>query len=220
MEFKLYRAILEEDSHGNWINEELLSFNSQNVSIENPFVNSKGDKLYFSANMPDTIGGYDIYVSDINSDGTLSTPKNLGEKINTTFDDKYPYISMDNEYLFFASKGHKSIGGFDLFTSKIFDNRYTAPKNLGNTINTEYDEIAYFNANKSTGYFSSNRKETNSLDIYYFTSNHIRQTIEGKILDFNTKAILPGTIVILKDKKSKRGRSINKQVKMAPIYLM
>ncbi|MDO5972389.1 OmpA family protein [Flavivirga aquimarina] len=205
LEFKLYRATLEKDSHGNWINETLLHFNSENVSIENPFVNSKGNKLYFSANMPDAIGGYDIYVSDINPDGTLSNPKNLGGKINTAFDDKYPYIYTDEDEvsLFFASKGHESLGGFDLFSSKISNNTYHTPKNLGNTINTEYDEIAYFNANKKTGYFSSNRKGGNSFDIYYFTSNNIRQTIEGKILDFNTKAILPGTTVTLKDKNQK-----------------
>ncbi len=203
LEFKLYRAILEADSHGNWIHEELLDFNSENVSIENPFISPKGDRLYFSANMPDAIGGYDIYVSDINPDGTLSSPKNLGKKINTTLDDKHPYVSLDNDYLFFASKGHEGLGGFDFFASKISYNKYHTPKNLGNSINTEYDEIAYFNANKSSGYFSSNRKEENGFDIFYFTFKHIKQTIEGKILDSNTKATLPGTIVILKDKNQK-----------------
>ncbi|AUP78844.1 OmpA family protein [Flavivirga eckloniae] len=203
LEYKLYKATLEEGSHGNWINEELIYFNSENVSIENPFVNANGDKLYFAANMPDAIGGYDIYVSDINSDGTLGTPKNLGRKINTTSDDKHPYVSKDNEHLFFASKGHEGFGGFDFFVSKIFNNKYHTPKNLGSTINTPHDEIAYFYANKKSGYFSSNRKEENSFDIFYFTIDHVKQTIEGKILDIDTKTILPNTVVILRDKNLK-----------------
>ncbi|GAA3602184.1 OmpA family protein [Flavivirga amylovorans] len=204
LEFKLYKAILEEGSHGNWVNEKLLSINKENVSIENPFVNAKCDKLYFSANMPNAIGGYDIYVSNINPDGTLATPKNLGEKINTPFDDKHPYVSMDNAYLFFSSKGHKGMGGFDFFVSEISRDGYKTPINMGNTINSRYDEVAYFNINKSAGYFSSNRPNgKGGFDIYYFTTNHIKQTIEGKILDFNTKAILPNTIVILKDRNQK-----------------
>ncbi|GAA3646700.1 OmpA family protein [Flavivirga jejuensis] len=203
LEYKIYKAVLEEGSNGNWINEELLSFNSENVSIENPFVSPKGDQLYFSANMPDAIGGYDIYVVDINADGTLGTPKNLGKKINTPFDDKHPYIFKDDTHLYFASKGHENMGGFDLFTSKISNNKYHTPKNLGNTINTEYDEIAYFNASSSSGYFSSNRKEENGFDIYYFTLDQINQTIEGEILDFNTKKVVSNTIVILKDENQK-----------------
>ncbi len=66
LEYKLYKATLEEGSHGNWIKEELLDINKANVSIETPFLNRKGDKLYFSSNMPGSIGGYDIYVSNVN----------------------------------------------------------------------------------------------------------------------------------------------------------
>ncbi len=203
LEYKLYRATFEEGSHGNWMNEELLSFNSENVSIENPFVNARGDKLYFSANMPDALGGFDIYSVNINPDGTLGIPENLGEKINTTGDDKHPYMSADNKYLFFASNGHEGMGGFDFFASKISNNEYRTPKNMGNTINTSFDEIAYFNANDSSGYFSSNRNEGNSYDLHYFTFNHIEQTVKGKVLDTNTNNVIAGTVVILRDKNQR-----------------
>ena len=200
LEYKLYKAVLEEDSHGNWINQELLDINNTNVSIENPFVNHKGDKLYFSANMPGAIGGYDIYVSNINADGSLGTPKNLGNTINTSLDDKYPSLSIDDKYLYFSSQGHENIGGFDLFASRISNNGYSTPRNLGNTINTEYDEIAYFLAARNKGYVSSNRQNgRGSYDIYTATNQEITQNIEGKILDLETRIKLPNTIVILKD---------------------
>lgn len=200
LEFKLYKAVLEEDSHGNWINDELLSINKNNVSIETPYVNHTGDKLYFSANMPDAIGGFDLYVSDINTDGTLSTPRNLGKTINTSLDDKYPSLSIDDKYLYFSSKGHENIGGYDLFVSKISKNGYKAPRNLGNTINTSYDEIAYFLAAKDKGYVSSNRPNgKGSYDIYTAVNDEVTQILEGKILDLETQIKLPNTLVVLKD---------------------
>lgn len=200
LEFKLYKATLEEDSHGNWINNELLNVNKNNVSIETPFVNHAGDKLYFSANYSDTLGGYDLYVTDINEDGTLGTPQNLGNTINTSSDDKYPALSLDDRYLYFSSKGHETIGGFDLFKSRISSKGYRTPRNMGNTINTVHDEVGYFLAAKNKGYVSSNKQNgRGSYDIYTVTNEEVIQYIEGKILDLETQIKLPNTVVILKD---------------------
>lgn len=200
LEFKLYKAVLEEDSHGNWINNELLSINKNNVSIETPFVNHAGTKLYFSANYSDAVGGFDLYVSDIKDDGTLGTPKNLGKAINSTFDEKYPALSLDDKYFYFASKGHQNMGGYDLFTSKVSNSGFKAVRNMGNTINTVYDEIGYFLAAKNKGYVSSNRPNgKGGYDIYTATNDEINQVIEGQILDKETKIKLPNAVVILKD---------------------
>ena len=200
LEYKLYKATLEEGSHGNWINEELLNINKNKVSIETPFLNRTGDKLYFSSNMPGSIGGYDIYVSNVNADGSLDTPKNLGHSINTTSDEKYPSLSIDGKHLYFSSKGHQNLGGYDLFVSRILSDKYKAPRNLGNTINTSYDEIAYFLATKNKGYVSSNKPNgKGSFDIYTAVNDEIIQSIEGKAIDLVTKIKLPNTLVILKD---------------------
>jgi len=200
LEFKLYKADLEADSNGNWINNEALAINETNVSIETPFINHAGNKLYFSANFPDAIGGFDLYVSDIKADGTLGTPKNLGNTINTPLDDKYPALSLDDNYLYFSSKGHENIGGFDLFKSKILKSRFTAPRNMGNTINSAYDEIGYFLASKNKGYMSSNRQNgKGSFDIYTATNDEVVQYLEGEVLDLETQIKLPNTVVVLKD---------------------
>lgn len=202
LEFKLYKANLEEGSHGNWINNELLSINKDHVSIETPFVNHAGDQLYFAANLPDAIGGYDIYVSAINSDGTLGNPENLGPNINTSYDDKYPALSLDDKYLYFASKGHENIGGYDLFTSKISKNGYKMARNMGSSINTVYDEVAYFLAAKDKGYVSSNRPNgRGSYDIYTAVNNEIIQLLSGKVVDQETKIKLPNTEIVLKDEE-------------------
>ena len=91
--YKLYRTVLEKDSNGNWIDQTLTSVNVEGFSVENPFVNKEGTKLYFSSNKPGGFGGYDLYVATIEDDGSLSNPINLGAEINTIYDDKYPSLN-------------------------------------------------------------------------------------------------------------------------------
>lgn len=203
LEYKLYKADLDIENQGEWINNELLDINKENVSIETPFLSPKGDKLYFSANMPDSYGGFDIYVSTVNSNGTLGTPENLGNTINTSEDEKYPSLSKNEKYLYFSSKGHENIGGYDLFVSKILSTSYKTPRNLGNTINTPYDEVAYFLATKNKGYVSSNKPNgKGGFDIYTAVFEEVNQTLKGKILDLETQIKLPNTVVILKDEEN------------------
>jgi outer membrane protein OmpA-like peptidoglycan-associated protein len=200
--YKLYKAILEEDSHGNWINEELLSINMKYVSIENPYVNNAGDKMYFSSNMPDSYGGFDLYVSNILSNGDLSHPINLGSTINTNKDEKYPSLSKDSEYLYFSSKGHLNYGGYDVFVSKILKDSFGEPRNMGNTINTIFDEVAYLLAAKNKGYVTSNRRNgKGGYNLYTAINEEVIQTLQGKIFDLKSQTILPNSVVILKDQE-------------------
>ncbi|WP_298532806.1 OmpA family protein [uncultured Algibacter sp.] len=200
LEFKLYKAELQENTIGIWINHALVSFNEPNISIETPFVNKSGDKLYFSANFPDAIGGYDLYVSNINADGTLSAPKNLGNTINTVKDEKYPALSLDGKHLFFSSKGHENLGGYDVFRSRISKSGFSPVINLGNTINSSSDEIAYFLAGRNKGYVTSNRQGgKGGYDIYTATNDDVIQILSGNITDKETQINLPNTLVVLED---------------------
>ncbi|NCP51038.1 MAG: OmpA family protein [Flavobacteriales bacterium] len=200
--YKLYKADLEEDSHGNWVNEELLSINKEYVSIENPYLNSTGDKLYFSANMPDSYGGFDLYVCDVLPNGDLSEPVNLGNTVNSEKDEKYPSISKDSKYFYFSSKGHLNFGGYDVFESKILKNGYSKPRNMGNTINTIFDEVAYILAAKNKGYVTSNRRNgKGGYDLYTAINDEVIQNLKGKVFDIKSKTILPNSVVILKDEE-------------------
>jgi len=200
--YKLYKADLEEDSHGNWVNEELLSINKEYVSIENPYLNSTGDKLYFSANMPDSYGGFDLYVCDVLPNGDLSEPVNLGNTVNSEKDEKYPSLSKDSKYFYFSSKGHLNFGGYDVFESKILKNGYSKPRNMGNTINTIFDEVAYILAAKNKGYVTSNRRNgKGGYDLYTAINDEVIQNLKGKVFDIKSKTILPNSVVILKDEE-------------------
>ncbi|WP_299275829.1 hypothetical protein [uncultured Psychroserpens sp.] len=196
--YQLYKVVLEENSNGNWVNEVELNISNDGYSIENPHVSFDGTELYFSSNMPGSFGGYDLYVSHINPDGSLEQPQNLGPKINTQFDDKFPHLSKDGKKLFFSSKGHNAIGGFDIFVSSISEDIKT-PRNLGTEVNSEFDEIAFMFTTEDQGFFSSNKEEgQGSFDMYRFKSNIIYQQLQGVVVNDQEKP-LPNTTVVLYD---------------------
>lgn len=122
-------------------------------------ITDDGIVMYFSSNRPGGYGGKDIYRIVKFGNGDWSLPLNLGPVINTAYDDDAPFIHPDNKTLYFSSKGHKTIGGYDIFKSELIEDRlWSLPVNLGYPINTVDDDI-YFSISKDrkTGYYSSAR---------------------------------------------------------------
>ncbi|EDP72402.1 OmpA family protein [Flavobacteriales bacterium ALC-1] len=197
LNYKLYTAELKKDSYGKWINEMEVSISSDNHSIENPHVTSDGKFLYFSSDMKDGYGGFDLYKAEIHEDGSIGKPENLGGKINTSKDDKYPYTTKDSKEIYFSSKGHNSIGGFDIFISNINNKKYTEPRNLGYDINSKKDDVAFIIINGNQGVFSSNKDNANnSFNMYHFQSEIMYHELEGIVITQDDK-ILPNATVVL-----------------------
>ncbi len=206
--YQIYSAVLQENSVGNWVDIKKLSISSDLYSVENPFL--KDNKLYFSSNKLGGFGGFDLYVSEIKKDGTLSEPKNLGNVVNTDKDDKFPFVTKEGKYLYFSSKGHQTVGGFDVFASRIINDDYKAPNNLGYEINSEDNEIAFFLAKDNVGYVSSDKDSgKGGFDIYRFFKEDIKQLIQGVVVDAETQIPLPNSEVILVDEE---GREIGRQI--------
>ncbi len=207
--YKLFKAHLEKDSYGKWINETELSINSDDYSIENPHVSSDGKLLYFSSNMKDGYGGFDIYKAKINKDGSLGKHENLGSIINSSEDEKYPYTTKEQKELFFSSKGHSSIGGYDIFISTVTSDNYQNPRNLGRSINSEKDEIGFLFIDDKKGVFSSNNEnKNNAFNLYRFQSRTIYQEFRGIVITEDDK-ILPNTTVVLLNSE---GQEIERQI--------
>lgn len=130
-------------------------------------ISADGTLLYFASERPGGLGGRDIWVSKkVNGDWGPAT--NLGPSINTPYDDDAPYIHPDGITLFFSSKGHQSIGGYDIMFSVKKENNWLPPKSMGLPLNTTEDDRYYvINSDGSTGYFSSNRSGgIGNQDIY------------------------------------------------------
>lgn len=128
--------------------------------------------LYFAAELKGGKGGKDIWYTFKNEKGEWSTPRNCGDGINTKFDEINPYVFADGKTIFFASEGHNSMGGFDIFSSTRTDESqdWSAGENLGYPLNT-FDDDKYFciNATGHTGYVSRWQKDAiGETDIYRF----------------------------------------------------
>ncbi|RZJ35172.1 MAG: cell envelope biogenesis protein OmpA [Flavobacterium sp.] len=155
----LYRATKDGDK---WTNITRLPFSSDEYSTSNPSVSRDGKTLYFSSDMPGSLGGVDIWKVSINQDGTYGTPENLGTKVNTEANDSFPFIADDNTTLYYASNGKPGLGGLDVF--KVDLSKGTEAQNLGKPINTEKDDFSFtYNEAKKLGFFSTNRSGNDDL---------------------------------------------------------
>lgn len=196
---KIYKA---EFVNNTWTNITELPFNSDNYSVEHPALSPDEKQLYFASDMPGTMGSFDLFVVDIKTDGTYGTPKNLGPKINTEHREQFPFVSSAN-ILYFSSDGHFGMGGLDIFKSEISDEKFFAPINLSNVINSNLDDFAFvINETNEKGYFSSNREGgMGDDDIYRFTKEKT-YIIHGLVQDKNSLEILPGSLVSLLDENN------------------
>ncbi|GIZ10434.1 cell envelope biogenesis protein OmpA [Flavobacterium sp. UMI-01] len=187
----LFKAI---KVNGKWTNITPLPFNSKEYSTSNPSISSDGKTLYFSSNMPGSIGGIDIWKVAVNDDGSYGNPENLGSTINTVGDESFPFISEDRQ-LYFASNGLIGFGGFDVFSADLDKNGM--PHNIGKPVNSEKDDFAFtFNKEKNIGFVSSNR--TGNDHIYKSVpvkSSQILTIVTNSI----TKNLLPEVKVVILD---------------------
>ena len=85
-------------------------------------VSHDNKKLYFTSNRKGTIGGLDIYVSGRDSSGDWGPAENMGPVINTPYNEESPFLSQDDKTLFFSSRGHFNMGGYDIFYSTLLPN--------------------------------------------------------------------------------------------------
>jgi outer membrane protein OmpA-like peptidoglycan-associated protein/tetratricopeptide (TPR) repeat protein len=127
--------------------------------------------LYFTSVRSDGYGGSDIYMTKKDARGRWQDPVNLGATINTPYDEEGVFIDPDNNTLFFSSRGHNSMGGYDIFKSEFVEGRWTAPVNLGYPINTPDDDVFFtLGMNGQRGYYSSKKGDGyGGHDLYLIT---------------------------------------------------
>ncbi len=131
----------------------------------------KGKMFYYASYGSNGKNGLDIYRSHHGDDGEWSKTENLGSQINTPYDDAYPYVTLDGRTLYFSSKGHNSMGGYDVFKSTFNLNSVSwgEPENLNFPINTPFDDIFYVpDSNITLAHFSSDRQSLEGrIYVYY-----------------------------------------------------
>ena len=167
---------------------------SENVNNAKEFSGSiayreDGPILFFVRQDKNSLGGNDIYTAKMLPTGQWGIPVNMGPKINTKYNEDFPWLSADGKTLYFSSEGHSSMGGYDLFKCiwDEIDQEWSSPMNLGYPLNTSDDErqISILPDNRA-GYTSALRPGGyGDLDIYRvkFEENDQRFTVyRGKVL--------------------------------------
>ena len=157
-----------------WAIPEALNENINTKNWEpSAYESTEDSTMYFSSNRPGGFGGLDLYKSKM-INGDWGPAENLGSTINTQEDEDAPFVHKENNSLYFSSKGHYNMGGYDIFISK-YDakvNKWTKPQNIGYPLNSAGDDIFFsWNKNLSNVYFSSIRADSyGEKDIYMATS--------------------------------------------------
>ena len=143
-----------------WSNPENLGkvVNSKNWDSQ-PSLGADGNILYFSSDRSGGMGKRDIWYTQ-RVDNTWIQPKNMGNIINTLKDDVTPFIHTNGENLVFASNGRVGFGGYDLYVSEQKEGKWQTPRNLGNAVNNNLDQLSFIiSADGSMAYFSQDFKK-------------------------------------------------------------
>jgi hypothetical protein len=161
------------------------------------------DTLYFCSNRPGGFGGQDLYMSVKLPDNTWGKPKNLGDKINTKYNETYPFISEDGNEFRFSSDRPESMGGYDIFKASKSEGEWTNIQNFGYPINNFYDNYTItFSRSKRYAYVAQIRPEGYGFnDIYQVIFNdvpsqNIIYTGTIKSGDAQSSSIITGKIKI------------------------
>ena len=199
---KIFKAT--KDKNGKWGDVQEMPFNSNIHSVAHPALSPDGKYIYFSSDMKGTLGSSDIYRAKILKSG-YGKPENLGDRINTSGRESFPFISDDN-VLYYSSDGFPGLGGLDIYAVKLDEegNPITKPVNIGRPANSAEDDFCYvINSQTKIGYLTSNRPEgKGSDDIYSFyehTPLHFtcQYSLSGVVKDADTKQIIPMAKVTL-----------------------
>ncbi|GGI28673.1 OmpA family protein [Pedobacter mendelii] len=191
-------------NNGKWNMKAFPYNNVKEYSLGQACLSRDEQTLYFTSDMPGSIGGTDIWYCNLQEDGSWTKPENAGRSINTTGNEMFPEMGAD-DMLYYSSNGLPGMGGLDIFATKGSKSTWTYPINLRYPINSAADDFSFVNialpaANIGTGYLSSNRKGgKGGDDIYSFgiEKPKIILALKGITFDKNTGTLLPLTNVTL-----------------------
>lgn len=199
---------VKQNKKGEWKKPKKMSSKINSKAIETSVALSYDKRfLYFVSTKKRRKhqGRRDIYVMEINKRGKrYKRPKNLGPTINTKYAEDYVWMHPDNKTLYFSSKGHNTMGGFDIFKSiRKVDGTWTEPVNLSYPINTPEDDYGIvIGWQDRKGYYTSVRPGgIGEKDIYVikFLGAH-----KDLIMDDSEKLLASDGAYVLEPEKDKR----------------
>ena len=147
---------------------------TSNEQLQDVWLSEDGTLMVFSSNNLGGNGGFDLFKTEKNALGEWGPYENLGSQVNSSMDERYPFLSNDGHSLYFSSNGFPGFGNMDVYVSNLTETSWSKPLNLGSTLNSPDDELGLvWNQDLSVGYLASNRyKGAGDLDLYRILSRN------------------------------------------------
>ncbi|MBK6342943.1 MAG: PD40 domain-containing protein [Flavobacteriales bacterium] len=192
-----------------WTDPVLMSSDINTRSWEtHGALTADGNTFYFISNRPGGQGGRDIYRVVRLPNGQWSKAQNVGNVVNTAYDEDGVFIHPNGRTMYFSSIGHNSMGGFDIFqTEQQDDGTWTPPVNLGYPLNTVDDDVFFITtADGRRGYFSSDQiggfgeKDIYFVDLPSEMEAEGLAVLKGYIIPAPGEELPPSTILYVTDK--------------------
>ncbi len=179
-----------------WAEPEKVKVADDSIVVAHPAISPDNLSLYFVSDMPGGYGGKDIWkITRSNEGGEWSSPVNLGEDINTTGDEMFPYVHADGS-LYFSSDGRIGLGGLDIYKAILMETGRWSIENMRPPVNSSYDDFGIvFEHDTERGYFTSNRRGRGNDDIYSFHLPPLKFNISGIVRDEKSNMIIRGATV-------------------------
>lgn len=165
---QLYQSVKKD---GNWQPlTPVAGINNESFSSSHAVLSSDGDILYFVSDRPGGYGQTDIWYAEKQADGSWGAPVNCGNQINTVAAETFPTVNEEG-ILYFSSRGHAGMGGYDIYRVKGTKSSWERPENMKLPFNSGADDIGLIlKRNGYEGYMASSRQGgLGRDDIYYFS---------------------------------------------------
>lgn len=200
-------------SGGNWSEPVLVqNLNVAGSNSQEPFVTADGKYLLFASDRAGGAGGLDLWYASFEN-GVPGTPMNMGNIVNTKYDDRGASYHAASNTLVFASNGRVGMGGFDFYYSKGTIANLAEPKNFGFPVNSIKDDIYFVSRGSATNIlqdvlFSSDRESSCCLEMFSLNKTKAPKKISGTVVDCEGKIAMGGVNVEIVDTINKKTISV------------
>lgn len=186
----IYKSV---KSAGIWSEPIALNsiINELGYNAQQPVLINNGKYLLYASDKKGGYGGYDLWCAELGSNGEAVSATNLGDVINTSFDEEAPYYHTATGSLIFATNGRVGMGGYDLFYSVGEPGHWQQPINFGYPVNSIKDDIYFASSNSSKNlledvFISSDRTATCCLELFHVSRSY-KQYYAGQVIDCATR---------------------------------
>jgi OmpA-OmpF porin, OOP family len=180
-----------------------IELNAPNSNTQQPMVMPDGKNIVFASDRPGGLGGFDLWMAALDSNGNAGTPVNMGSTINTALDEQAPAYHAASHTFIFSTNGRTGMGGYDFFYSKGDLSGLSEPVNFGYPVNSVKDDL-YFTSRGSANnvlenvVFSSDRDASCCLELFSLNKIKPLKQVSGLVVScIDNKPLAAVTVVIV-----------------------